>query len=149
MMNINEIDKRLRQRPPFQMIERVTEMVAGESARGLKNVSVNEPYFVGHFPDAPIMPGVLIAEACAQLCSIVMSDTASDDGKLYVLLKIDSFKFVKPIIPGDTLDITVKKTRAGGSIVGFDATVCVNSTVCAKGALTFTAIDRDSVYADK
>ena len=67
MMNINDINKRLKQRPPFQMIERVIELTPNESARGIKCVSINEPYFMGHFPDAPIMPGVLIVEACAQL----------------------------------------------------------------------------------
>lgn len=149
MMNIDEVNKRIRQRPPFQMIERVLEYSAGESARGIKNVSINEPYFMGHFPDAPIMPGVLIVESCAQLCSIVMSDQGVADGILYVLLKVDGFKFVKPVIPGDTLDITVKKTRAGGTIVAFDAVVTVGGTVCAKGSMTFTAIDRDSVYASK
>lgn len=79
----------------------------------LKNVSINEPYFMGHFPDAPIMPGVLIIESCAQLCSLVIDDggKSREEGKLYVLLKVDGFKFVKPVIPGDTLDITVTATR--------------------------------------
>ncbi|MDE7164747.1 MAG: 3-hydroxyacyl-ACP dehydratase FabZ [Clostridiales bacterium] len=150
MMNIDWVNRKIKQRPPFQMIERVTEIVPGESACGIKNVSVNEPYFIGHFPDAPIMPGVLIIESCAQLCSIVMNvDEQADDGVLYVLLKVDSFKFVKPIIPGDTLAVAVKKTRAGGSIVSFDATVCVGDVVCAKGSMTFTAVDKNSIYADK
>ena len=65
MMNINDINKRIKQRPPFQMIERVTELEPNVSATGIKCVSVNEPYFMGHFPDSPIMPGVLIVEACA------------------------------------------------------------------------------------
>ncbi len=148
MMNIDEVNKRIRQRPPFQMIERVTEFNAGESARGIKNVSINEPYFIGHFPDAPIMPGVLIVESCAQLCSIVMSEgVAENDGLLYVLLKVDGFKFVKPVIPGDTLDISVNKTRAGGTIVSFDATVKVGDKLCAKGSMTFTAVEKSAVYA--
>lgn len=62
MMNILEVNKRLKQRPPFQMIEKVLELNSGESAVGIKNVSINEPYFMGHFPDTPIMPGVLIVE---------------------------------------------------------------------------------------
>lgn len=148
MMNIDEVNKRIRQRPPFQMIERVMEFNAGESARGIKNVSINEPYFIGHFPDAPIMPGVLIVESCAQLCSIVMSEgVAENDGLLYVLLKVDGFKFVKPVIPGDTLNITVNKTRAGGTIVSFDATVKVGDKLCAKGSMTFTAVEKSAVYA--
>ena len=74
MMNIFEINKRIGQRPPFQMIEKVLELEPNVSARGIKNVSINEPYFMGHFPDAPIMPGVLIIESCAQLCSLVIDD---------------------------------------------------------------------------
>ena len=116
MMNIMEVNKRLRQRPPFQMIEKVLEVTPGESARGTKNVCINEPYFMGHFPDAPIMPGVLIIESCAQLCSLVIEDDGVDNDMLYVLLKVDSFKFVKPVIPGDVLDITVNKTKSGGTL---------------------------------
>ena len=145
MMNINDINKRIKQRPPFQMIERVLELTPCESARGIKNVSINEPYFMGHFPDTPIMPGVLIIESCAQLCSLVMdADDMAD--KLYVLLKVDNFKFVKPVIPGDTLDITVNKTRAGGVLISFDAVVRVGENIHAKGSITFTAIDKESVY---
>ncbi|MCD7727102.1 MAG: 3-hydroxyacyl-ACP dehydratase FabZ [Ruminococcus sp.] len=147
MMNINEINKRIKQRPPFQMIERVTKLVSGESAEGIKNVSINEPYFVGHFPDTPIMPGVLIIESCAQLCSLVVEDEPSDD-KLYVLLKVGNFKFLKPVIPGDTLEITVNKAREAGTLISFEATVCVDGQVRAKGELMFTAIDKNSVYAE-
>ena len=145
MMNINEINKRIRQRPPFQMIERVTEYEPNVRARGIKNVSVNEPYFAGHFPDAPIMPGVLIIESCAQLCSIV---TEGGDDTYYVLLKVDGFKFVKPVIPGDTLDITVNKLPKGGPLAAFDATVRVDGEVRAKGGLTFTAVTRDVIYGE-
>ncbi len=148
MMNIVEINKRIKQRPPFQMIERVTELVPGECAEGIKNVSVNEPYFTGHFPDAPIMPGVLVIEACAQLCSLVIDETPDED-KLEVLLKVDGFKFLKPIIPADTLVIRVKKTRGGGTITAFDAVVRVEGEVRAKGTLTFTAIDKRTVYAEE
>ncbi|MDE6736721.1 MAG: hypothetical protein K2J50_04385, partial [Treponemataceae bacterium] len=75
-MNIFEISQRIAQRPPFQMIERVLELTPGEHATGIKNVSVNEPYFMGHFPGTPIMPGVLIVESCAQLCSLVIEKDA-------------------------------------------------------------------------
>ena len=73
MMNLLEINQRIKQRPPFQMIERVTELVPNESAKGIKCVSVNEPYFMGHFPETPIMPGVLLIESAAQLCSLVIA----------------------------------------------------------------------------
>ncbi len=145
-MNIFEISEKIAQRPPFQMIERVLELKPGESATGIKNVSVNEPYFMGHFPGTPIMPGVLIVESCAQLCSLVIEkDEKALEENLYVLLKIDGFKFVKPVIPGDQLVITVNKTRGGGVLVGFDAVVKVNDQVFAKGSLTFTTIPKSSL----
>ena len=145
-MNIYEISQRIAQRPLFQMVEKVIELVPNESATGIKNVSVNEPYFMGHFPGAPIMPGVLIVESCAQLCSLVIEKKPEDlDDKLYVLLKIDGFKFVKPVIPGDQLELSVVKTKGGGVLVGFDCTVKVNGTLHAKGALTFTTIPKESL----
>lgn len=145
-MNIFEISEKIAQRPPFQMFERVLELKPGESATGIKNVSVNEPYFMGHFPGTPIMPGVLIVESCAQLCSLVIEkDEKALEENLYVLLKIDGFKFVKPVIPGDQLVITVNKTRGGGVLVGFDAVVKVNDQVFAKGSLTFTTIPKSSL----
>lgn len=147
IMNINEINNRIKQRPPFQMIERVLELTPDQSAVGLKNVSVNEPYFAGHFPDSPIMPGVLITEACAQLCSLVIDPEKSNDpNKIFVLLKIKDFKFVKPVIPGDTLIIEVNKTLDSSGLYEFSAVVKVDGTVKAKGALMFTAIDKNSIY---
>ena len=145
MMNIVDINSRIKQRPPFQMIERVTDLTPGESAEGIKNVSVNEPYFMGHFPGAPIMPGVLIIESCAQLCSLVIEE-APDESLLYVLLKVDNFKFVKPVIPGDTLHIRVTKTRAAGPLTSFDAVVTVDGAVHAKGSMTFTAVPKETVF---
>lgn len=146
MMKIDEINKRIRQRPPFQMIEKVLELEPGISAKGIKNVSINEPYFMGHFPDYPIMPGVLIIEACAQLCSLVFDYDQVDEDKLYVLLKVDGFKFLKPVIPGDTLYIEVNKSKVTGPLTSFDAVVKVDNVVYAKGNMTFTAILKDRVY---
>ena len=146
MMNIDEISRRIKQRPPFQMIERVLELVPGESARGIKNVSVNEPYVAGHFPGSPIMPGVLQIECAAQLCSLVVENEGTDENTVYVLLKVDQFKFVKPVIPGDTLDITVTCTRKSGVLTSFDACLKVDGEVRAKGNMTFTAVPRESIF---
>ena len=100
VMNLTEINKRIKQRPPFQMIEKVLELEPDQRAVGIKNVSVNEPYFAGHFPDFPIMPGVLVTEACAQLCSLVIDPEKSNDPNvIFVLLKIKDFMFVKPVVP--------------------------------------------------
>lgn len=145
-MNIFDISERISQRPPFQMVEKVVELNPGESATGIKSVSVNEPYFLGHFPGMPIMPGVLIVESCAQLCSLVIEKTPEDlADRLYVLLKIDGFKFVRPVIPGSQLEMSVVKTKSGGTLVGFDCTVKVDGEIHAKGSLTFTTIPRDSL----
>lgn len=148
MMNLLEINQRIKQRPPFQMIERVLELEPNVSAKGIKNVSVNEPYFVGHFPDTPIMPGVLIIESAAQLCSLVIApdNAASDEEKLYVLLKVKDFKFLKPVIPGDTLTIDVKVTLASSGLYEFSAVISVNGVTKAKGSMLFTAMDKSAVY---
>ena len=141
MMNIYEVDRRLKQRPPFQMIERVSEYEAGERAVGHKTVSINDPWFAGHFPGTPILPGVLIAESCAQLCSLTVDASETEEDKLYVLLKLDGFKFLKPVLPGDTMDITVTKKSRGGPLISFDAVVTVAGECRAKGTLSFTALD--------
>ena len=146
MMNINEVQKRIKQRPPFQMIEKVLEVEDGEYAKGIKCVSVNEPYFAGHFPDAPIMPGVLIIEACAQLCSITMESQGTEDDKIYVLLKCEEFKFLRPVIPGDCLEIEVRKESGGAGLVKFNAKVTVDGKVKAKGILAFTSMNKEDIY---
>ena len=146
MMNINEVQKRIKQRPPFQMIEKVLEVEDGEYAKGIKCVSVNEPYFAGHFPDAPILPGVLVIEACAQLCSITMESQGTEDDKIYVLLKCEEFKFLRPVIPGDCLEIEVSKESGGAGLVKFNAKVTVDGKVKAKGILAFTSMNKEDIY---
>ena len=146
MMNINEVQKRIKQRPPFQMIEKVLEVEDGEYAKGIKCVSVNEPYFAGHFPDAPIMPGVLVIEACGQLCSITMESQGTEDDKIYVLLKCEEFKFLRPVIPGDCLEIEVRKESGGAGLVKFNAKVTVDGKVKAKGILAFTSMNKEDIY---
>ena len=147
-MNIIEINKRIKQRPPFQMVERVLDVVPGESVTALKNVSVNEPYFMGHFPDAPIMPGVLVIESAAQACSLAIEADGTDESTIYVLLKVKDFKFVKPIIPGDTMIINCKKTMGSAGLYSFAVTISVNDKVRVKGELMFTAVDKETIYAE-
>ncbi len=148
MMNLLEINERIKQRPPFQMIERVTELVPNESAKGIKCVSVNELYFMGHFPGAPIMPGVLLIESAAQLCSLVIAPegAAQDDNKMYVLLKVKDFKFLRPVIPGDRLEIEVKAVMISAAAAEFSAVISCDGTVRAKGSMLFTAMDKNAIY---
>lgn len=148
-MNLLEINERMRQRPPFQMIERVTELVPGKSATGIKCVSVNEPYFEGHMPGYPIMPGVLLIETCAQLCSLVIEQDGIDDDKIYVLLKVKDFKFVKAVIPGDRLEIKAECLRAGTGLFEFAVQIYCDGKLRAKGDLMFTAVDKESIYQEE
>ena len=131
------------------MVEKVLEVVPGESVKALKNVSVNEPYFMGHFPEAPIMPGVLVIESAAQACSLAIEADGTDERTIYVLLKVKDFKFVKPIIPGDTMIIDCKKTMGASGLYSFAVTISVNDKVRAKGELMFTAVDKEVIYAEE
>ncbi len=146
-MNILDINKRIKQRPPFQMVERVTELEPGKYAKGVKCVSVNEPYFTGHFPDMPVMPGVLIIESLAQLCSLVIDEDASDPDTVYVLLKADAFKFVKAVVPGDTLTLEASVLMAAGGLYKFSVKASVDGALRAKGELSFTAASKDKLYS--
>lgn len=148
-MNLLEINERIRQRPPFQMIERVTELTPGKSAIGIKCVSVNEPYFQGHMPDYPIMPGVLLIETAAQLCSLVIEQDGVDDSKIYVLLKVKDFKFVKAVIPGDRLEIRVECLRAATGLYEFTAQIFCDGKLRAKGDMLFTAVDKESIFCEE
>lgn len=147
-MNILEINQRIQQRPPFQMIDKVLEIKPLEYGKGVKNVCINEPFFVGHFPGFPIMPGVLITEAAAQLCSLVMSFRELSPNQVPVLLKIDSMKFIKPAVPGDTLIIEVTKTQDAGNVIKFEVIISDEGVKMASGTLAFTIIDKNSVYVD-
>lgn len=146
-MNILDINKRIKQRPPFQMVERVDELEPGKYARGVKCISVNEPYFLGHFPEMPVMPGVLIIEALAQLCSLVIDEDASDPDKVYVLLKADAFKFVKAVVPGDTLTLEANVLMAASGLYKFSVKASVDGALRAKGELSFTAASREKLYS--
>ena len=145
MMNIYEVNRRLKQRPPFQMIERVTELTPGEAAVGLKTVSVNDPWFAGHFPGEPILPGVLIIESCAQHCSLTVEADGTSADTLYVLLKVDQFKFLRPILPGDVMTVSVSKKSKAGPLLTFEATVHVGDALCSKGCVSFTAMPKQNL----
>ena len=103
---------------------------------------------MGHFPETPIMPGVLLIESAAQLCSLVIAPdaAASDENKLYVLLKVKDFKFVRPVIPGDRLEILVKVTMAAAGAYEFSAVISADGVVKAKGSMLFTSMDKSAVY---
>ncbi len=117
-MDIHEILKRLPHRYPILMVDRVLELEKGKRIRALKNVTINEPYFVGHFPHRPVMPGVMMLEALAQAAALLAYDAADakpDDKSVYYFAGIDAARFKRPVEPGDQviLDVTLERMKAG------------------------------------
>jgi len=133
-MDIHEILKRLPHRYPFLLVDRVIEVEKGKRLRALKNVTINEPFFVGHFPKRPVMPGVLMLEALAQaaaLLSFVSLDKELDDDSVYYFAGIDGARFKRPVEPGDQLFLDVTLDRMKSSILKFSARASVGEeTVC-------------------
>ena len=125
-------------RYPFLMIDRLTQIVPHESAVAIKNVSVNEPQFQGHFPDRPIMPGVLIVEAMAQAaaCLVVHSLQIAGQGRMVYFMSIDEARFRKPVVPGDTLHIHVEKQQHRRNVWRFAGKARVNGTLVAEAVYT-------------
>lgn len=141
-MNVTEIMRLLPHRYPFLMLDRIVEVEPGQRVVALKNVSVNEPQFTGHFPSAPIMPGVLVVEAIAQACGVVAISAAPDIGnKLVYLVALNNFRFRRPVTPGDQLRITVTKTGEKRSIWMFDAKAEVDGRVVVEGEVMATVAD--------
>ncbi|TDO96396.1 3-hydroxyacyl-ACP dehydratase FabZ [Marinomonas balearica] len=111
MMDVNEIRKYLPHRYPFLLVDRVTELNLSDSIVAYKNVTVNEPFFNGHFPDHPVMPGVLIIEAMAQAAGVLgfkTMDKTPEDGSIYYFVGADNTRFKRPVVPGDRLQLEAK-----------------------------------------
>jgi len=142
--DINKIMKLLPHRYPFLLVDRVTDLEPGVSLSAIKNVTINEPFFQGHFPGQPIMPGVLILEALAQgtglLASSVLVD--ADDSKLYILVGIDKARFRGQVLPGDQLQIEVELKRYMRGIGIFTCRALVDGEVVAEAEIMCSAQDR-------
>ncbi len=138
-ISVERIMEMIPHRYPFLMIDRVIEMELGEQAVAIKNVTANEPFFVGHFPGKPVMPGVLIIEAMAQTSAVLVVETLGKEaeGKLVYFMSIEEAKFRKPVVPGDTLHIRVKKLQSRRNVWKFeceatvDGVLVAEATVCA------------------
>ena len=142
-VDVTRIMQMIPHRYPFLLIDRVVDIVAGESATGIKNVSINENYFQGHFPRDPVMPGVLIIEAMAQTAAVLVVYTlgAAFEGKLVYFMTIDNARFRRPVYPGDRIRVVVKKDRQRGMVWRFRAEAIVEDQVVAEA--TFAAMIRD------
>nr|WP_307726517.1 3-hydroxyacyl-ACP dehydratase FabZ [Trichlorobacter sp.] len=139
-MDVNAIMKILPHRYPFLLVDRIVELEHGKRCVGIKNVSINEPFFPGHFPGHPVMPGVLIVEAMAQVAGI-MAYLASDDEtkkKVSYFMAIDSAKFRKPVVPGDQLRIEITTTMNRRGIWGVDGKAFVDGKLVTEASLKAT-----------
>lgn len=146
-MNIQQILQHLPHRYPFLLIDRVTEFTAGESLVGYKNVTYNEPFFLGHFPERPVMPGVLILEAMAQATGLLAFRTVERGAKresLYFLVGIDKARFKKPVEPGDQLELRANLIRAKRGIWVFACESRVDGKVVASAEIMCTEQDIDT-----
>ena len=121
-------------RYPFLMIDKVLDMVPGQSATGIKNVTINEPFFQGHFPGRPVMPGVLIVEAMAQTAAVLVMHTLGEnaEGRLVYFMTIDKCRFRKPVMPGDVLQLKVQALRSRGTVWKFQGKAEVNGVPVAE-----------------
>jgi 3-hydroxyacyl-[acyl-carrier-protein] dehydratase len=121
-------------RPPFLMIDKVVDVVAGERAIGVKNVTINDGFFQGHFPARPVMPGVLIIEAMAQTAAVLVVHTLGPmaQGKLVYFMSVDNARFRRPVVPGDTLKVHVTSLRHRGNVWKFEGQAKVDGKLCAE-----------------
>jgi UDP-3-O-[3-hydroxymyristoyl] N-acetylglucosamine deacetylase/3-hydroxyacyl-[acyl-carrier-protein] dehydratase len=141
-MDINDVMRILPHRYPFLMVDRVLKFEGETKATACKNVTINEPFFQGHFPGHPIMPGVLQIEAMAQVSSILLLRNAENAGKLGYFMSIDKAKFRKPVLPGDLMIIQVELTKARGKIGKAVGQCLVNGEVTSEAELLFAIMDR-------
>jgi 3-hydroxyacyl-[acyl-carrier-protein] dehydratase len=144
-LDINEVMRLIPHRYPFLMIDRLVDIVPGESAVGVKCVSVGEPHFQGHFPGRPIMPGVLIIEAMAQTAGALVLHSLGEEArdKLVYFMSIESARFRKPVVPGDTVMIHTTKKQNRGPVWKFEGMAKVDDTLVAEATFSAIIVDKE------
>jgi len=143
LLDIKDILKLLPHRYPFLLVDKITEIESQKRAIGIKNVTMNEPFFQGHFPGIPIMPGVLILEAMAQVCAITIKYQSDMEDKLGVFTGIDNCKIRKMVVPGDTLRIEVEITRLRKTIGKAKAHTYVGEELICEAELSFAMVEAE------
>jgi len=143
MMDVRQILELLPHRYPFLLVDRVLEVQGTQRIVGLKNVSINEPFFQGHFPGHPIMPGVLIVEAMAQTGGLLLMEQVPDrEKKVVYFMSLDNVKFRKPVLPGDQLRMEVEMLQFRGKIARMRGTATVNGEVTTEAEMMACVVDR-------
>ncbi len=142
MMDMKEIQKLLPHRYPFLLVDRVIQLEPGEKAIGIKNVTVNEEFFQGHFPGQPIMPGVLIIEAMAQVAGLLAFRSGAT-GKSVYFMSIEKAKFRRPVVPGDQLKLEINVLQHRGNVWKFSGSAYVEEKLAAEAEFTAMVTDRE------
>lgn len=142
MLNSQQIQEIIPHRYPFLLVDRIEEMEVGKSAVGIKNVTINEPFFQGHFPGHPVMPGVLIVEALAQVGAIALLSSEEYKGKLALFAGIDEIRFKKQVVPGDVLRLEVEIISVRRNIGKGKVCAYVDGKVACKGTIMFGVVDK-------
>lgn len=142
MLNIDQIKELIPHRYPFLLVDKIVELEEGKRAVGVKNVTVNETFFQGHFPEYPLMPGVLIIEAMAQVGSVAMTSIEENKGKLWVFAGIDKARFKREVRPGDILTMEVEMVSLRRNIGKAIAKTYVGENLVCSGELMFALVQK-------